>query len=74
MLPGGMRPKDVVVLGCVAGMGFTVALFVATVAFPSTALATDLTAAKMGALFSFAAGLVAFIASRLLRVEKVHIA
>ena len=34
-LSDGMRLSDLFVLGCVAAIGFTVALFVATVAFPA---------------------------------------
>ncbi|MDQ3249390.1 MAG: Na+/H+ antiporter NhaA, partial [Chloroflexota bacterium] len=49
-LPDGMHWNDLIVLGCIAGIGFTVALFVSTVAFPPGPL---LDAVKMGALFSF---------------------
>ncbi len=67
-LPEGMRLGDLVVVGFVAAIGFTVALFVATVAFPPGALQD---AAKMGALFSFAAAGLALVAGRLLKVVKV---
>ncbi len=67
-LPEGMRMADLAVLGTVAAIGFTVALFVATVAFPAGPVQD---AAKMGALFSFAAAGVALVAGRLARVEKV---
>jgi NhaA family Na+:H+ antiporter len=66
-LPRGMTWRDLVALGCMAGIGFTVALFVATVAFPAGA---TLDAAKMGALFSFAAVLVSFVAARALDVGR----
>jgi len=66
-LPRGMRIPDLFVLGCVAAIGFTVALFVASVAFPAGDVQD---AAKMGALFSFAAALVALAAGLILRVEK----
>jgi NhaA family Na+:H+ antiporter len=66
-LPEGMRMPDLVVLGCVAAIGFTVALFVASVAFPGGAVQD---AAKMGALFSFGAAAVAVIAGKLFRVER----
>lgn len=66
-LPAGMRSVDLVVIGCVAAIGFTVSLFVASVAFPG-GMVQD--AAKMGALFSFGAALVALIAGKLARVEK----
>jgi NhaA family Na+:H+ antiporter len=67
-MPTGMNMRDVIVLGCMAGIGFTVALFVCTVAFPPGAV---LDAAKMGALFSFSAALVAFVAAKVLRVNKM---
>ncbi|MCF6273753.1 MAG: Na+/H+ antiporter NhaA [Rhodobacteraceae bacterium] len=66
-LPDGMRMPDLFVLGSVAAIGFTVALFVATVAFEGGAVQD---AAKMGALLSFSAAIVAIIAGKLLRVEK----
>jgi NhaA family Na+:H+ antiporter len=67
-LPDGMRTSDLVVVGCVAAIGFTVALFVASVAFPPGAVQD---AAKMGALFSFGAAFISIAAGRLFRVEKV---
>ncbi len=66
-LPSGMRPIDLVVIGFVAAIGFTVSLFVASVAFPGGPVQD---AAKMGALFSFGAAAVSIIAGKLLRVEK----
>ncbi len=66
-LPIGMRVADLFVLGCVAAIGFTVSLFVASVAFESGPVQD---AAKMGALFSFGAAAIAITAGRLLRVEK----
>ncbi len=66
-LPTGMRMADLPVVGCVAAIGFTVALFVASVAFEPGAVQD---AAKMGALFSFGAAAIAIIAGRLARVEK----
>ena len=66
-MPQGMSFRDVVSLGFMAGIGFTVALFVSTVAFPPGAA---LDAAKMGALFSFSAALLAFVVAKLLRVQK----
>ncbi len=70
-LPRGMKPNDLIVLGAAAGIGFTVALFVATVAFERGTIQDD---AKMGALGSFAAAIVALIAGKVLRVEKKKIA
>jgi NhaA family Na+:H+ antiporter len=66
-LPDGMRTRDLFVLGCVASIGFTVALFVASVAFPSGALQD---AAKMGALLSFFAAISSIVFGKLLRVQK----
>ena len=69
-LPEGMRTIDLVVIGCVAAIGFTVALFVASVAFGPGPVQD---AAKMGALFSFGAAIVSIIAGKLTRVEKVEL-
>ena len=66
-LPKGMRIRDLFVLGCVAAIGFTVSLFVASVAFPPGPVQD---AAKMGALFSFGAAGIAIAAGRLTRVER----
>ncbi|RLJ41046.1 sodium/proton antiporter (NhaA family) [Litoreibacter meonggei] len=66
-IPQGMRIIDLVVIGCVAAIGFTVSLFVASVAFDSGPVQD---AAKMGALFSFAAAGVSILAGKLCRVEK----
>jgi NhaA family Na+:H+ antiporter len=67
-LPDGMQISDLFVLGCVAGIGFTVALFVSTVAFPPGDIQD---AAKMGALFSFASAITAILAGRIFGVVKV---
>lgn len=65
--PKGMGGKDLFVLGCAAGIGFTVALFVATVAFKVGPMQD---AAKMGALGSFGAALLTFLAARVLGIRK----
>lgn len=65
-LPIGMRPRDLLVLGFVAAIGFTVALFVAGVAFPAGELQDE---AKMGALLSFGAALPAVVLGFMLRVR-----
>lgn len=67
-LPDGMSWRDLIVTGCAAGIGFTVALFVSTVAFPPGA---SLDAAKMGALFSFGSMGIAVLISKLLRIKRV---
>ncbi len=69
-LPEGMRTIDMFVIGCVSAIGFTVSLFVASVAF-ETGPVQD--AAKMGALLSFAAVIVSFVAGYLCKVEKKHL-
>jgi NhaA family Na+:H+ antiporter len=64
-LPAGLGPRHVVVLGIVAGIGFTMALFVAQLAFPGSP--GLLGAAKLGVLGgSAAAGIVGLIVGRLL--------
>ena len=72
-LPRGMRIIDLFVIGCVAAIGFTVSLFIATVAFDQSAMLGDVRvqdAAKMGALFSFAAAIIAIVAGKLTGVQK----
>ncbi|MEM6729167.1 MAG: Na+/H+ antiporter NhaA, partial [Pseudomonadota bacterium] len=66
-IPQGMRIADLIVIGFVAAIGFTVSLFVAAVAFDAGPVQD---AAKMGALFSFFAAVVAIIAGKVLRVER----
>ncbi|QDS88544.1 Na(+)/H(+) antiporter NhaA [Rosistilla ulvae] len=57
-MPEGMNMRHVVVLGCIASLGFTVALFVSTAAFPMPGPIQD--SVKMGALMSFLAPVSAF--------------
>jgi Na+:H+ antiporter, NhaA family len=59
--PAGMSYGDIAIVGLAAGIGFTVALFFATAAFPPGPI---LDQAKMGALLSFAAGPLAVVCSR----------
>lgn len=66
-LPDGMDGRDLFTLGCVAAIGFTVALFVASVAFPVGDIQD---AAKMGALLSFGAAILAVVVGKLLGVQK----
>ena len=66
-LPGVLRWQDVVVVGLVAAIGFTVALFFATAAFPAGDL---LDQTKMGALMSLGAAGVSIAAARLLGVGR----
>ncbi len=66
-IPEGMRIIDLVVIGCVAAIGFTVSLFFAAAAFDA---GPTQDAAKMGALFSFAAAIIAIVAGRVFKVQK----
>jgi len=66
-LPQGMRTVDLFVIGCVAAIGFTVSLFIATVAFDPGPVQD---AAKMGALFSFVAAIISIVAGIVTKVEK----
>lgn len=74
-LPAGMRTIDLLVVGCVAAIGFTVSLFIASVAFDANTLldgAPVQDAAKMGALFSFAAAIISIVAGKLCKVKKQY--
>lgn len=66
-LPEGMKLTDLIVIGCVAAIGFTVSLFIAAVAFDPGPVQD---AAKMGALFSFFAAALSFAAGKAFAVEK----
>ena len=66
-LPHGVNWRDMTVVGCAAGIGFTVALFFATASFPP---GTRLDQAKLGALLSVGSALVAFAAAALLKVGR----
>lgn len=66
--PDGVSWRDLTVLGLIAGIGFTVALFFATAAFPEGAL---LDQTKMGALLSFSAAIFGLVAAWLLRVTLI---
>jgi NhaA family Na+:H+ antiporter len=69
--PGGLRYRDVLVIGVAAGIGFTVALFFATAAFPP---GPALDQAKMGALLSFLAFPLAVMLGRMvgLHPHRAH--
>jgi Na+:H+ antiporter, NhaA family len=66
-LPDGMGKRDLLVAGVIAGVGFTVALFVAGEAFTDPVIQG---AAKMGAMLSIAAFPAAFFLARLLGIRK----
>ena len=60
-LPSGLQLGDLMVVGIVASIGFTVSLFFATAAFPE---GSALSQTKMGALLSFLAAPLALAVSR----------
>jgi NhaA family Na+:H+ antiporter len=66
-LPDGVRKKELVVIGIIGGFGFTVALFIAGEAFIDPALQG---AAKMGAMLSFVAAVVAIVVARALKIKR----
>ena len=68
-LPEGMTVKHLPVVGIVAGIGLTVALFVAGAAYVGD-LGYAQGPAKMGALLSGFAFVLAFAVSKLLKLEK----
>lgn len=63
-LPPGLGSGDLLVVGIVAAIGFTVSLFFATAAFPGGAALAE---TKMGALLSFVAAPIALLVSRIIR-------
>ena len=65
-LPSGMGMKHLAVAGLIAGLGLTVALFVAEKAFPEPPFDNP---AKMGAVLSASVALLAFIAGAALKVK-----
>lgn len=67
-LPDGMKLSDIFVLGNVAAIGFTVALFVSSVAFTAGAVQS---AAKIGALLSIFAALQSILVGKIYKVKKV---
>ena len=71
-LPTGMDGRHLVVAGMIAGLGLTVALFVASKAFAGPAMSREavfLDPAKMGALLSGGVFLLALAAGAVLRVK-----
>lgn len=66
-LPATLTVRDLIVVGCAGGIGFTVALFFCIAAFPSGAL---LDQTKMGALLSLTAAPLAILVGRTLRVGR----
>ena len=70
-MPEGMDLKDTVVVGAIGGIGLTVALFVCESAFTDP---TMIASAKMGALFSIGAAVLAFILNPIFRKGRKKIA
>jgi NhaA family Na+:H+ antiporter len=66
-LPASMDRRHLFVVGCVSGIGFTVALFFCTAAFPVGEL---LDQTKIGALLSFGAAPLAWLAALALGVGR----
>lgn len=66
-IPSGMDYRHIASIGMVAGLGFTVALFVTTAAFPEPGMIQD--SIKMGALGSFAAAILSIIIAKVLGVK-----
>lgn len=66
-MPEGMNYRHVVTLGMIAAIGFTVALFVSTAAFPA---GSALDSVKMGALGSFGAAGLSFLVAKLVGIKK----
>jgi NhaA family Na+:H+ antiporter len=67
-LPPGMSVRHLVVTGVIAGLGLTVALFVAGKAFPGDSPFQE--PGKMGAVFSIGAALVAYVLGKALHVRQ----
>ncbi|UFS72843.1 Na+/H+ antiporter NhaA [Geomonas sp. RF6] len=65
--PRGMGRLDLVLVALIAGIGFTVSLFIAGEAFADPLLQEG---AKMGALFSIAIAIPAFAVARLCKVRR----
>lgn len=66
-LPRAVTWRDMTVVGIIAGIGFTVALFFATAAFPYGRLLDE---TKIGALLSISATLIALVAAKILKVGR----
>ncbi|MFT6399546.1 MAG: NhaA family Na+:H+ antiporter [Bradymonadia bacterium] len=68
--PDGMGTRHVVVSGVIAGMGLTVALFVAGEAFPGTSAFQG--PAKMGALLSAGCAVIAIALGKVLKTSELE--
>ena len=68
-LPDGMAFKHLIVAGVIAGLGLTVALFVAGEAFPGDSAYQG--PAKMGAVLSAGAAFLAIILARIFGIKPL---
>lgn len=68
-LPSGMNRKELLLAGLISGLGFTVALFITGEAFSDPVIQG---AAKMGAMLSMGAAVIALLLGRALRIHKVQ--
>jgi NhaA family Na+:H+ antiporter len=66
-LPDGMGLRHLLLAGLIAGIGFTVSLFIAGEAFTDPRLQAE---ARMGAILSVAISLVAIVTGRVLRIGR----
>ncbi len=69
-MPIGMTLIDILVIGFIAAIGFTVSLFIATVAFDHGAVQD---AAKMGALLSLGGAAIAIFVGRIFKIKKQEV-
>ncbi len=69
-LPEGMNVKHLIITGIIAGIGLTVALFVAGAAYTDSLIAFQ-GPAKMGALFSGLGFLIAWIAAKIFGIKPL---
>lgn len=68
-LPEGMNLRQLSIVGIIAGIGFTVSLFIAGQAFVDPGLQEE---AKMGALLSIGISVIAFVAGKMMGIKKRH--
>jgi NhaA family Na+:H+ antiporter len=67
-LPSKVKNKELALIGLIAGIGLTVALFVAGEAFPDPVTQG---AAKMGALLSAGCAVIAIVLGRVLKIQRI---
>ena len=70
-LPTGMGVKHLIVAGVIAGIGFTVALFVAGPAYSGATLMYQ-GPAKMGALFSILGFFLAWLLAKIFGIKRTE--